>query len=45
MSNLLESLEMLLMDGGQFGQWNTEEKVIAGCIGSEHVKKRKTLVA
>jgi hypothetical protein len=30
---------------GQFGQWKTEEKVIAGCRGSEHVKKRKTLVA
>jgi hypothetical protein len=30
---------------GQFGQWKIEEKVIAGCRGSEHVKKRKTLVA
>ena len=30
---------------GQFGQWKTEEKVIAGCRGSEHVKQRKTLVA
>jgi hypothetical protein len=30
---------------GQFGQWKTEEKVIVGCRGSEHVKKRKTLVA
>jgi hypothetical protein len=29
----------------QFRQWKTEEKVIAGCIGSEHVKKRKTLVS
>jgi hypothetical protein len=30
---------------GQFGQWKTEEKVIAGCRGSEHVKQSKTLVA
>jgi hypothetical protein len=30
---------------GQFGQWKIEEKVIAGCRGFEHVKKRKTLVA
>jgi hypothetical protein len=30
---------------GQFGQWKTEEKVIVGCRGSEHVKQRKTLVA
>jgi hypothetical protein len=30
---------------GQLGQWKTEEKVIAGCRGSEHVKKIKTLVS
>jgi hypothetical protein len=30
---------------GQFGQWKTEEKVIVGCRGSEHVKQRKTLSA
>jgi hypothetical protein len=30
---------------GQFGQWNTEEKVIAGCREFEHVKQSKTLVA
>jgi hypothetical protein len=30
---------------GQFGQWKIEEKVIVGCRGSEHVKKRKTLVS
>jgi hypothetical protein len=30
---------------GQFGQWKTEEKVIAGCRGYKHVKQRKTLGA
>jgi hypothetical protein len=30
---------------GQFGQWKTEEKVIAGCRGFEHVKQSKTLVS
>jgi hypothetical protein len=30
---------------GQFGQWKTEEKVIVGYRGSEHVKQRKTLGA
>jgi hypothetical protein len=30
---------------GHFGQWKTEEKVIEGCRGSEHVKQSKTLVA
>jgi hypothetical protein len=30
---------------GQFVQWKTEEKVVAGCRGSEHVKQRKTLGA
>jgi hypothetical protein len=33
------------MDVVQFGQWKTEEKVIAGCRGSEHLKQRKTLCA
>ena len=45
MRKLLESLDVLLLAVGQFGQWKTEEKVIAGCRGSEHVKQRKTLVA
>jgi hypothetical protein len=44
-SKLLESLDVLSLAVGQFGQWKIEEKVIAGCRGSEHVKKRKTLVA
>jgi hypothetical protein len=45
MSKLLESLDVLLLVVGQFGQWKTEEKAIAGCRGSKHVKKRKTLVS
>ena len=45
MSKLLESLDVLLLVVGQFGQWKIEEKVIIGCRESEHVKKSKTLVA
>jgi hypothetical protein len=30
---------------GQFRQWKTEEKVIVGCRGFEHVNKSKTLVS
>jgi hypothetical protein len=45
MRKILESLDVFSLVVGQFGQWNTEEKVIAGCKGSEHVKKNKTPVA
>ena len=45
MRKLLESLEILWLAVGQFGQWKTEEKVITGCRGSKHMKQRETLVS
>jgi hypothetical protein len=45
MSKLLESLDVLWLAMSNFGQWKIEDKVIAGCRGSKHVKKSKTLVA
>ena len=40
MSKLLESLDVLWLAGGQFGQWKTEEIMLVGCRGSECVMKK-----